>query len=90
MKNSYIAKNVYLPVAVANMFTFEMLKMSLTAQRLIRRKDQETVKMQHDNPGCLLSIKREQLSGKERVNYGTWIGRVFLEKVAPEQSFENK
>lgn len=89
MKNSYIANNDYLPVAVANIFTFEMLKMSLRAQRL-SRKDQERVKMQHDNPGCVLSIKRKQLSGKKRLNYRTWIGSVFLEKVAPEESFENK
>lgn len=90
MKNNYIAKNDYLPVAVANMFIFEMCKMNLRAQRLRREKDQETVKMQHDSPACLLSIKREQPSGKEGVNYGACIGRVFLEKVAPEQNFENK
>lgn len=36
----------------------------------------------------LQSMETEQLSGRESVNYGIWIGKIFLEKVAPGQNFE--
>lgn len=82
-------KNDYLPVAIANILTSEMLKMSLRAQSVMKEKIRKQLKCSMATSSCLQSHKGKS---KWEGECGLWDvdGRIFLEKVAPEQNFENK
>lgn len=64
--------------------------MSLRAQRVRKKKDQKTIEMQYGN--LELFAKSKEGKSKWEGECGLWDmdGRIFLEKVAPEQNFENK
>lgn len=55
-----------------------------------KRTEKRQFKCSVTTPSCLRNTERESLHGKESVNYRIQIGRVPLERVAPEQNFERQ